>query len=582
MDILRNRANTYLRETFTGIDADLLQSLSQKFDFRRYGPSETVVSQGSPDRDVYLHLSGLLLASITTDSGEDEIVGEITPGEVFGEMNFFTGTKRTATVISIRDSWVVRIGEADFDQLLKSAPTVQPIVKTVVERLEKQTKHAKRIATVALFPMTTGNPTAFVNTLSEVLVRSCTAKVLREEELSKHASEQELLIWLSNLEIENDLLIYAAQTQASPWWTYCLRQADLLLLIANADIPAKDLQRNYASLQATHPFQKAELVLLHEGGTKPQGTARLLRHTPFVRHHHLQPGEVKSSAKMARYITGQSINLVLSGGGALCFSYIGALRAFEEARVPIDSIGGTSMGSIVAAMHAQGLNSHEIEERLTEGMKHKPFTGLTIPFVSATNGHRLYRMLRHLFANVQIEDLWVEYFCISCNLTKGEVTCHKEGPLWKWVKASNTVPGIIPPLFDEEHIYIDGGVINNFPVDVMRRNTNGLIIGLDAQSRTREAFTPYSNQKLSGWSILFERLNPFKSHSDFPMLGQMLVRTMLLGSSNHAKAVASLADFRIAMPVTDYVVSDWSALPALVDIGYHTTLAELQAWNIST
>jgi predicted acylesterase/phospholipase RssA len=189
-------------------------------------------------------------------------------------------------------------------------------------------------------------------------------------------------------------------------------------------------------------------------------------------------------------------------------------------------------------------------------------------------------MVRHLFEEVQIEDLWLNYFCVSSNLTQAETIIHDSGSLWQAVRTSTAIPGIIPPMLKNGDLLVDGGVLDNLPVATMRqRNGGGPVIASDVSAvvdlRTTAEFGPY----LSGWNLLWQRLNPFTKKSDIPSLGATILRSTLLSSAQALDAARAMANLYIYPPVEEYGTLEFLALEAIVELGYRDTQKKLAAWR---
>ena len=218
--------------------------------------------------------------------------------------------------------------------------------------------------------------------------------------------------------------------------------------------------------------------MLHETGIANGVAARWQASLPGIRHHH-----VRGSAdfeRVVRLLTGRAVGLVLSGGGARGFAHLGVVRALREHGVPIDLVGGTSMGGILAAGVAKDWDDAELVERFRRCfVDTNPLSDFTLPVVSLVSGRKVGMLLRRELGDLDIEDLPLPFFCVSSNLTTGRIAVHQRGPLWRWLRASVAIPGVLPPVFQGGEVFVDGGSMNNLPVDVMRASGRGAVIGVD-------------------------------------------------------------------------------------------------------
>lgn len=211
------------------------------------------------------------------------------------------------------------------------------------------------------------------------------------------------------------------------------------------------------------------------------------------------------------------IGLVLSGGGAKCLAQIGAIQVLEEEGIKIDYIGGTSMGAIVGAMYSLGFSGKEMEEYLRQVdwdallANEVPRNRLSyfdrksdgryfLSFPIDSNGINLPRgvnfaqyILRELSTITQqsyryehFSDFPIPFFCIATNLETGGLRVFEHGRLMDALRASSAFPSLFTPYEIEDSLYVDGGVVLNFPVRYMAKKEVDYIIGIDMQDYLRD------------------------------------------------------------------------------------------------
>ena len=215
--------------------------------------------------------------------------------------------------------------------------------------------------------------------------------------------------------------------------------------------------------------------------------------------------------RLARILAGCAIGVTLGGGGARGFAHIGVIRALEEARIPIDMICGVSMGAIIAGQYAMGWDWPTMirsNKRLLADRRLN--TDLALPLFSLSSGRRFRSALKTFFGEIEIEDLWLSYFCTSCNLSSSELVVHRRGRLWWSVNASNAIPGLLPPVLDGGQLLIDGGVLNNQPGDLLKEVCGGPVIVSMVSPRKDLAMDESFTEMPSAWRFLRSRLNPFE------------------------------------------------------------------------
>jgi predicted acylesterase/phospholipase RssA len=387
--------------------------------------------------------------------------------------------------------------------------------------------------------------------------------------------------WLTGQERRHRYLVYECDPDATSWTALCLRRADNVVVVADAAAPpdlgwaAPMAQRAGAAPTATG----RTLVLLQpRGAAIPRGTAAWLRLGDFGQHFHVREGRDSDVERVTRCLTGRAVGLVLGGGGARGFAHVGVIRAMQEAGIPIDYAGGTSMGALIAAQAAGGRNTDEILNGTLRGTKGT--LDLTVPFVSLMSARRAARDLTAQVGETQIEDLWLPYFAVSANLTRAMPHVHRRGALVPAILASNAAPGIFPPVVDGNELLVDGGVLNVLPVDVMRSVMDGgSVIAVDVDPHAQlEASYDYG-YGLSGWRVLLNRLNPFAQTVRLPSIVDVITRAGQLGGLARRESTAQLADVCVQPDVARFGMVEYGRGREIAEAGYQAARAALEAWR---
>ena len=366
-------------------------------------------------------------------------------------------------------------------------------------------------------------------------------------------------------------MIYQPDADDTAWSRLCLSQSDVVLLVASAeDDPA--IGAVEARALATSSL-RCELVLLHSAHlAQPSATARWLERRPVADYHHLRADRPGDVARLARMITGTGCGLVLGGGGARGLAHLGVIRALEEAGVPIDVVGGTSIGAIMAALCARGLDDAERVRRVMAiARTGRRLVTPTLPLIALSAGRRVDQILAEHLTTVPIEDLPLRFFCVSASLTRAEAVVHERGPLWTAVRASLALPGIYPPVYADGDLLIDGAAVDNVPVDVMRdRVGGGRIVAVDVGSEVEPLTVAPYGPGLSGWRVLGRRLNPFTPAHPVPGIAEILNRSTGLSQVRHRRAALDddRVDLLLRPPVTRLRGLDFKGGIALIEVGY--------------
>jgi NTE family protein/lysophospholipid hydrolase len=318
------------------------------------------------------------------------------------------------------------------------------------------------------------------------------------------------------------------------------------------------------------------LVMLHKdqepifSGTKQWLDKRLIEN-----HFHVRWNNNDDFHRLARFLTGNAIGLVLSGGGARGLSYIGVIRALLEEGIPIDMIGGTSIGAMASAGYAIGLNYQEMIQLSKKMLKLKPHREFTLPIISLFKSKRINRDFRLVFGDKLIEDLWINSFCVSCDLSRAETAVLKNGPLWKAVRASMSLPGIFEPVVYENNLLVDGGVLNNMPCDIMKSLCRGYVIAVSASLETKNKLNLDCEEMPSPWDILLSKILPYRKPISFPSIFDVILCCSMLGSRSQLKNTMSYADFHLNPPTDGYRLLDFSQIDDIAEIGYRHTKAKM-------
>ena len=263
-------------------------------------------------------------------------------------------------------------------------------------------------------------------------------------------------------------VLYRADPAPTPWTELCLRQADCLVVVRNAD--SDEPTRLPFEIEAAQTGRGVPSPPRAGAAARgPRSQARLdgrqLAGGLYGQHHHVRLDLPSDFDRLARLITGHAVGVVMAGGGARAFTHIGVVKALRASGVPIDQVGGTSMGAIVAAGVAARWTDDELAERFRRSfVTANPLSDYTLPFVSLFGGRRVTTLLRTAFGDKDIEDLILPFYCVTANLTTANADTHTIGKLWRWLRASVALPGVLPPFNDAGQVHVDGGVIDNLPV----------------------------------------------------------------------------------------------------------------------
>ena len=587
---------------FNGLDEGAFCDLAAELEWEYIPGGETLYHRGEPGDCLYAVLSGRLRVYAARSAEGEQVVGEVARGETVGGIDVLTGDARTTTVRAIRDTEAVKLSKAGFEHLLEKHPlAMMQLARGIASRASRRRRSlgvSKTLRSIAVVPSSKDVPLReFVRRLTPLfaalgptlhLDRRAVELAVGKNALeipNSDAERSKMAGILNDLEGANRYVIYEADSAATPWTKWCVRQADCILLVGSADgVPTvTDIEEECLfRVAAGKPTARTELVLLHRGHAPchPSGTARWFAGRHVDAHHHVAMDSQADLERLVRLITGCAVSLVLSGGGARAFAQIGVIRALRESGIPIDYIGGASMGAVIGAQLALGWDHETLVSVNKKKWAHlRALTDYTLPIVGLLSGRKLSRILASMFGDVQIEDLPLNYFCVSSNLTRAHSAVHRHGPLWRWVRASIAMPGIGPPLFSNGELFVDGGVLKTMPIDVMSKLCQGCVVAVYTSEPEDLATNIQDLDSLSGWQIFWNRWNPFAAKASTPNIFSILVRTMMLSSLESMKQLKSEADLFIDPPIGEFGRFEWKAIDQFIEIGYSTAQNRIEEWQ---
>ncbi|WP_308238213.1 patatin-like phospholipase family protein [Phenylobacterium sp. J367] len=310
--------------------------------------------------------------------------------------------------------------------------------------------------------------------------------------------------------------------------------------------------------------QLVDLILLQPANAeRPHGSQAWVDATQSARVFHMRRDHDGDLQRIARVLTGQSVGLVLSGGGARAYAHIGAVRALRQRGVPIDFLGGVSMGAIIAAGVALEWSDQELDQRIRNAfVDTSPLDDIAVPILAMTQGLKVSARLHQHFGDVDIADMWLPFYCLSSNLTTGAYHLHRSGLLRQALRATIALPGVMPPATEGNNVLVDGAVMNNFPTDVMRAAQLGPIVGVDvtgARSITADDVARPSSIWRWIWSGQWRRGPPIVS---------LLMRAATVSTGRDLAASRAAADVLVQPDVSRVEIRDWSAYAPGVKAGY--------------
>jgi NTE family protein/lysophospholipid hydrolase len=590
-------ATDFLAEVpiFAGMEPHLLAEVVGQVEWCHVHGGGVLFRQGEEGDALYMVVSGRLRVILERPDRQGIVrtLRDVTRSETVGELALIVGEPRSATVVALRDTELGRISREAFSRLLEREPrSVLGVTRMVAQWLNRPTPSAASSpATITLVPLGRESPLPDVarnlyGALSRLGKTLHLNSSIVDRMLGKGTSQlgdrdpgyPNITRWLNDQEGQYRFILYQADPEYSPWTMRCISQADRILQVGNSSTTGEpgNVYGPRGSAARIGGGSDQELVLVHDSG-KPENTSRWLGYGEFATHHHIRAGRTSDYDRLARHLGGEAVGLVLGGGGARGFAHIGVIKALEELGIPIDRVGGTSMGSVIAAQYAAGLSPREMIDLNRRGwVGYRPHRDFTLPLISMLSGRSAGRMLKMMFGDQNIEDLWLNYYCVSTNLSRAELMVHRRGPVRRWVRASISLPGTAPPLIDDQgDLLIDGGVLDNVPITAMRELGESLIIAVDVSPDVDLVVDSAMKLAPTPWRILRDRLRG--QRSKFPSLFQILYRTSVLSSIRSGKTGREGVTLYLEPPTGGFDIFAMDSIDAIVEVGYRYTVEQVSS-----
>uniref|UniRef100_A0AAX7SLF2 lysophospholipase n=1 Tax=Astatotilapia calliptera TaxID=8154 RepID=A0AAX7SLF2_ASTCA len=649
-EIMREEPRVVLNVAHTVVKrmSPFVRQIDFALDWMAVEAGRAVYRQGDKSDSTFIVLSGRLRSVIAKDDGKKELAGEYGRGDLIGVVEALTHMNRATTVHAVRDSELAKLPEGALNSIKRRYPQVvtrlihllgqkilgnmQQVTGPLAARsLGLHTPTSKwdagnpvsNLSTVAILPVSEEVPlTAFTLELQHALCGIGPTLLLTSDNIKQRLGsaaldsvhEYRLSSWLGQQEDIHRIVLYQSDPSLTPWTQRCIRQADCIIIVGlgEQEPTVGELER---MLESSAVRAQKQLVLLHrEDGPPPRGTAEWLNMRSWIsRHHHLCcprrvfsrrslpklrelyqrvfekcPDRHSDFSRLARILTGNSIALVLGGGGARGCSQVGILRALNEAGIPVDMVGGTSIGSFMGALYAEEKSISRMRVRAHEwamGMTSyfKKILDLTYPVTSMFSGASFNSSISSVFKNKQIEDLWLPYFNITTDITASAMRVHTDGSLWRYVRASMSLSGYLPPLCDPKdgHLLMDGGYINNLPADVARSMGAKVVIAIDVGSRDETNLTNYGDY-LNGWWLLWKRFNPLAEKVKVLNMAEIQTRLAYVCCVRQLELVKD-SDYceYIRPPIDRYGTLEFGKFDEIAEVGYQHGKTLFDVWQRS-
>jgi NTE family protein len=517
---------------FAGLPAGRLAALARAARRVAVPAGAVLFEQGDPGGPLYVVRSGRV--EVVVDGLVVRVLGR---GEAFGELAVLTGGRRIATIRTRRDSELLAIAPEDVENLLTDPVFARALLRQLAHRVPGGDASAapRTGAVLALVPFDGATPPAVVRALARALAAELAghAPTLRLDDDGDPGG------WATRLdaaEAGHELVLLVAERPDDAWARFCRRQADRPLVLADTDRPAPG---------PTALPPGTQLVALGHRSPGPWVAA-----LDPAAHHIVAPTALDRPgadlARLARRVCGRSLGVVLSGGGARGLAHIGVLDELRRAGLRWDRIGGTSMGAVIAAVAALGVDTDEmVATARRELVARRPFTDVTWPRHALIRGLRVESTLDRIFGDTRIEELRCGLFTVSVDLVAAEEVVNRRGRVTDAVALSVRLPGLVPPRRAGARLHVDGGVLDNLPIAVMAAEDEGPVLAVDVAQ-------PFASAPLGG---------------SLPRIVDTIARSMTLASWRRGEPDRALARAVITPALDGIGLFDFRRLDELVERG---------------
>lgn len=592
----RSMLSYVLRRVIGDLDSALLRELEGQLGWESYEPGDIILEQNMPGDDMLFVISGRVRATLV-DGYESRVLGDVGSGGIVGELALLSTQPRSATITAVRRTTVARMNAEGFERITAAYPSFATrLMRIIVERQQRNLDqhHVEKPTSlnITLAPTNPGvNLQDFAQRWLPYLQKHGSVLLLDRQRFEalygvqgiveygdNHPAAVVLQRWLDEIEQRYDYVVFIPDGEWTPWTKRAVNNADRILLIADA---AGNPQpgRLEQTLREQVPQQRYELVLLHpEDTAQPAGTAQWLDAHHVRRHHHIRANDDAHFARLARIMTGNGIGLVLGGGGARGYVHMGVIKAIIEAQLPIDAIGAVSMGAVMGGALQRFMNILEMEAQLQQFGSRRQIFDFTFPLSALNRSKKVTDAMKNVYGEHRIEDGWLPFFCISTDLQDASMIVDRRGLMYKAIRASLSIPGVFSPVERDGHLVIDGGVMNNFPVDLMREYLEGgTVIGtLVAKGERSGAYG--LDDYVDGWRAFFGGIVPGMKRQRVPSILKTILSASSVNSYQRLLEYKQRTDVLLVTDTAPYGMLDFDEHEELVKRGYEAHRARLAEW----
>lgn len=554
------------------LDDEVLTQILEKGKAIELDTGSFLFHQGDLDNSIYIVLSGRFRALATQTDGNLHALGDIGEGEPIGEFALFMGEPRSASVVAIRKSVVLELKENEYLEIVAKFPAFSTkLTRFVVNRLRRNVlqQHLEAPAkNIAVINLQSENDIAEYTDAIKAQFESLNVSIQILDQDS-HA-EMELQQVYDALEQHEGLNFLVCNDEDLDWSRRCIIYADLVVLATDfyADSKIHEIERHLDLYSQNILNKKIYLLLLHPEEAKfPENTRRWFEDRKIDLHIHYRKNHGPDIRRFARILSNKAIGLVLGGGGAKGFAHFGVIKALYENGIEIDFLGGTSAG----ALYGLTASFCDFDRKMIDFYSHDSASSkltkndFTIPLISIMSGRKMTNYLKKMMGNAHLEDFWVGSYCVSTNYSNASAKVHERGLAWKQIEASIAIPGIYPPVVIDKQLHVDGGVVDNLPIETMYNYPVQHIIAI---SLTQLRSQPVDFEETPSASKLLLSKITGKKKFRIPGIASILVNSLTLNSRQKQEMTKSGVELYLELDLKGIGMLDDTRWKEIVQKGY--------------
>jgi predicted acylesterase/phospholipase RssA/CRP-like cAMP-binding protein len=609
----RTRVAALLSHELQADDPVAVAAIADRVTWQSLKTGDVLFKRDDAADAAYLVVSGRLALTDMTDApgGNDGSI-EVGRGAIIGEFGLLDSRGRSATVTALRDTSLARLSGADFQSLTTDhTGLAMGLVRRIIDR--NGSEHSASTSTRSFaFAVTVDigrdERNEIVRTMQAALEACGRTRLLDSDRIDDALRHPGIADTPSGSfgEVRLAELLHQAETDAvivmldvgehggsaddprANWTRRALHHADQVIIISSPTPSPEEAARIKRLLAATPQHVRRWIAVQYPHGAERPAGGRVRRATYGVDEIlNIRRGSTGDLARLARLASGRGVGLVLSGGGARGNAHIGVFRALTEQGVPVDRVVGASMGSIVGGMIAQGLSPDGVLAAMKVGSTR--LLDYTLPIVSLVKGERIVKVLEHQFDDWEFDDLWIPMACTSTDMTTAQSVIHREGAVAWAIRASVSIPGVLPPVVDGDHLLADGGILDNLPAGMLANDPSiGTIIASDVAPPLGPHAKGDYGLSVSGWAAMRNRVVPRRLQRrnntgpspKLPGLSGTLMRAMLIGSSQtrDGHLASGAIDLYLDLDLRTVTLLDFTQVDSATALGYDGARDRIAEW----